>query len=147
MKNRWELTEHIVTTLQPGILQSGKRRIVIYGTTFFLAGIGEYLKQSTNFEIIILPPSSQAVETIATLCPDLIIAEQEMLPELFPLLCPPQNRPIIGLSTRQNVMTVLHGDSYPVRAFADLIAIIQEVSVTAPQPSETLALRLSEVLT
>lgn len=129
----WQATQDIVATLRTNGDRNGKQRIVIYGGSFFLAGIGECLKQNPDFEVFIIPASARAVDIISALQPDVVLAEQDMTPALLPLLCPPQNLPIIGLGTQQSVMTVLRGDSYQIEALTDLVALIEHISVSEPQ--------------
>jgi hypothetical protein len=122
---------------------SKRTRILLYGNSLILGGIGAGLRAEDRFEVIGLPRSLPATRDVEALAPDVIVFDLET-PGSAAAFSALESHPdliILGVSPDDNVVRLWSGRPYRELSIKDLTALIEAGS----QP--TVALNENVVIT
>jgi hypothetical protein len=106
---------------------SKRTRILLYGNSLILGGIGASLRAEDRFEVIGLSPPFQGRRKAEAIAPDVILFDQENgHPEAaFSLLRAHPSLLLLGVSPDGNVVQVWSGHQYHELTTTDLTALIE----------------------
>lgn len=112
------------------------KRIVLYGKSVVVSGVGASLEHVSQFEVLHLTSSSAGLPHLQAMSPDVVVfdVESRLAGPAFSLL---ETRPgllLLGISPDGNVVGLWSRRQYRVRSSKGLAELIEEFSrVSAPQ--------------
>jgi hypothetical protein len=116
---------------------STRTRILLYGNSLVLGGIGASLRAEGRFEVVGLPRSLPATSDVEALAPDVIVFDLET-PGSAAAFSALEGHPdliLLGVSPDDNIVQLWSGRQYRELSIKDLTALIEVGS----QPTVALA--------
>jgi len=113
-----------------------RRKVVLYGDSLVLAGIGQSLERYSRFEVLSLDASSEdAARELDVCCPAAVIVDLSIMPtELaFSLLDEHPDLLLIGLNPGGNGLVVLSGQQARSLTTEDLARLIETGAPLKPR--------------
>ncbi len=106
---------------------SKRIRILLYGNSLVLGGIGASLRTESQFEVVDLPQSLPDTSDIEALAPDVIVFDIET-PGSAAAFSALESHPdliILGVSPDHNIVRLWSGRQYRELSIGDLAALIE----------------------
>lgn len=106
---------------------SGRRRILLYGSSLVLDGIATSLLTEERFEVIRLPQPLLQMSDAGALAPDVIIFDTETSDSavLFSALATRPDLVLLEVSSDKNVVRLWSGQEHRELSITDLAALIE----------------------
>jgi hypothetical protein len=117
---------------------SKRTRILLYGNSLVLGGIGASLRDEDRFEVVRLPQCLPATSDVEALAPDVIVFDIET-PGSAAAFSALESHPdliILGVDPDDNVVQLWSGRQYRELSIKDLTALIEVGSKPAVASTE-----------
>lgn len=115
-----------------------RTRVLLYGNSLLLSGIGVGLQAEDRFEIVTLPRSLPGARDVEELAPDVIVFDVETpgTAAAFSALDSHSDLLILGVSSDRNIVRLWSSRQYRELSIKGLAALIESRSPPVVSPSD-----------